>query len=134
MSEDEKPVTRPFTVSDRRHFAADGSVQEAGDAEPEASASRGAEAAREAGPSADVDLAGFMMSLGLQAGALLEGVRKGEQGAADALPAARSVISILEMLQVKTEGNRSDEESRTLDSLLYELRLGYVEATRVAGP
>jgi Domain of unknown function (DUF1844) len=134
MSEDEKPVTKPFTVSDRRHFAVEGSTEESRGAEPEAAEPAETAGVAERGePPAEIDLAGFMMSLGMQAGALLEGAHEGEQGAREALPAARSIISILEMLQKKTQGNRTDEETRILDSLLYELRLGYVEATRVVG-
>jgi Domain of unknown function (DUF1844) len=133
MSEDEKPVTRPFTVNDRRHFAVDGSTVETTPSEQERDEEEPSEPAEAADRAREVDLAGFVMSLGLQAGALLEAIRKGEESPGEALPAVRSIVSVLEMLQVKTEGNRTDEETRVLDSLLYELHLGYVEAARVAG-
>jgi hypothetical protein len=41
---------------------------------------------------------------------------------------ARQTIDTLEMLRDKTRGNLGDEETKLLDSLLYELRLRYVEA------
>jgi hypothetical protein len=123
MSEDEKS----FTVSDRRHFTAEGKVREAEAEAPQPEPSN----TEETNPS--VDFAGFLMSLGMQASALLDAAHAGGEDADQALPATRSIISILEMLRAKTEGNRTEEESRVLESLLYDLRMGYVEARRVEG-
>lgn len=52
------------------------------------------------------------------------------------LPLARQTINTLAMLKLKTEGNRTEEETRLLEELLTELRLLYVktEAARQAGP
>jgi len=44
------------------------------------------------------------------------------------LPLARHTIDTLEMLQGKTSGNLDEEEARLLESLLYELRMRFVEA------
>ena len=44
------------------------------------------------------------------------------------LPLARHTIDTLEMLQHKTGGNLDEEEARLLESLLYELRMRFVEA------
>lgn len=50
------------------------------------------------------------------------------------LDEAKHFIDTLEMLQTKTNGNRTAEESQLLENLLHELRLGYVEVTaHVAG-
>ena len=78
-----------------------------------------------------MDLAQFLLSLGAQAGMLLSGQALPE-GAdpSEALGGARSIISILEMLESKTEGNRTAEETRVLEGLLYELRMAYVERSR----
>ena len=46
------------------------------------------------------------------------------------LPLARHTIDSLEMLQVKTRGNLDEEESRLLESLLYELRMRFVELSK----
>jgi hypothetical protein len=53
--------------------------------------------------------------------------------ASEALAGARSMISILEMLELKTEGNRTEEETQVLQGLLYELRMAYVEKSRGGG-
>ena len=43
------------------------------------------------------------------------------------LPAARQTIELLEMLGEKTRGNLEEEERKLLESLLYDLRMRYVE-------
>jgi len=40
---------------------------------------------------------------------------------------AKSIIDILETLQEKTKGNLSDEERKTLENALTDLRLNYVD-------
>lgn len=52
------------------------------------------------------------------------------QAAAKNLALARQTIDILEMLATKTRGNLDAEEARLLESLLYELRMRFVEASR----
>ncbi|MEM7413633.1 MAG: DUF1844 domain-containing protein [Myxococcota bacterium] len=44
------------------------------------------------------------------------------------LPLAQHTIDTLEMMQAKTQGNLSDEEAKLLQSVLYELRMGFVRA------
>lgn len=51
--------------------------------------------------------------------------------------AAKHHIDLLEVLEKKTAGNLSDEEKRAMDSVLYELRMQYVQtvsAPRGAAP
>ena len=48
--------------------------------------------------------------------------------------AARHHIDLLDLLDQKTRGNLTDDEQRTLDSVLYELRLQYVQAIGGASP
>ncbi|MCK4850072.1 MAG: DUF1844 domain-containing protein [Phycisphaerae bacterium] len=43
------------------------------------------------------------------------------------LEAAKHHIDMLEMIDAKTSGNLSDQEKKLLDSVLYELRLRYVQ-------
>ena len=45
------------------------------------------------------------------------------------LEAAKHHIDMLEMLDAKTSGNLSDDEKKLLDSVLYELRMRYVQMT-----
>ena len=43
------------------------------------------------------------------------------------LPVARHLIDMLEVLQQKTEGNRTPEESEDIEAMLYQLRMAYVQ-------
>jgi hypothetical protein len=43
---------------------------------------------------------------------------------------ARENIAMLEMLEAKTKGNLMPEEQNILETLLYDLRLKYLEASR----
>jgi hypothetical protein len=44
------------------------------------------------------------------------------------LPVARHSIDMLEVLQQKTEGNRTPAESEEIEAMLYQLRMAYVQA------
>jgi len=46
---------------------------------------------------------------------------------------ARHLIDTLAILEEKTAGNRTPEESALLDQLLHELRMGYVTLQQRAG-
>jgi hypothetical protein len=48
------------------------------------------------------------------------------------LPLAKQTIDILGMLQDKTRGNLTREEERLLTSILYDLRMKYVEHAKKA--
>jgi len=45
------------------------------------------------------------------------------------LAGARYQIDILALLESKTRGNLSDDEGRLLETVLYELRVAFVEAS-----
>jgi hypothetical protein len=132
MSEDRKG----FIVNDRRHFAPDGSARtEEEDARADEAVTSRPPAATEAplagaGPGDAVEFGSFLISLAGQASVLLGlATRDGEKPRLD-LAGARSIIAVLEMLQSKTEGRRTPEESELLEGLLYELRMAYVSRTR----
>jgi hypothetical protein len=55
--------------------------------------------------------------------------REGEQPRVD-LMGARQSIDMLSILQEKTKGNLTPEESRLLDNALFELRMGFLEITQ----
>jgi hypothetical protein len=55
----------------------------------------------------------------------------GERGERN-LPLARQNIEILELLESKTRGNLDAEEVQLLSSLLYEVRMHYVEASKAS--
>jgi hypothetical protein len=48
------------------------------------------------------------------------------------LAAASQMIDVLAMLKEKTQGNLDAEETELVDTLLYELRMRYVEASKGA--
>jgi hypothetical protein len=132
MSETEKS----FTVSDRRHFTPEGRPRdpEAGGAEQPASGAQApAESAASRAPrkASPARLADLLLSLAAQASLLLsrEGSAEGASPV-EALEAAGSVISVLEMLKDKTEGRRSADEDALLDDLLFQLRMAWVEKSR----
>jgi hypothetical protein len=56
--------------------------------------------------------------------------RPGAGGAAKDLPMAKHTIDILAMLQEKTRGNVTPDEAKLLESLLYDLRLRFVDARK----
>ena len=55
--------------------------------------------------------------------------RRGETAEADPL-VAQQTIDTLEMIRDKTRGNLDEEERKLIDSLLYELRMRFVETGR----
>ena len=113
-------------VTDRRQFTADGELkagaaadlQEPGRAEPRP---------EEAADAPAVSFASFIISLATQAADYIGGEQKD-------LGAARQMISALEMLKDKTEGRRTDDESRILDAILFDLRLAFVGSAKGSKP
>jgi hypothetical protein len=153
MTEEKKP----FTVSDRRHFTADGETRSEAPEETPAPAppppapkiEKAEKPAREAAPPSPspaqplppptpgeegppdappMDFIGLLVSLATQAGYLMS--PEPGSGAPPDLAGARSIIALLEILKQKTEGRRTPDEDRVLDGLLYELRMAFVSRTR----
>jgi hypothetical protein len=58
------------------------------------------------------------------------GTPEGQRPRIDIL-GARQTIDLLAVVQEKTKGNLSPEEFRTLDTVLYELRMTFLELTRM---
>jgi len=55
---------------------------------------------------------------------------RGAEGPRLDLDQARSAIDVLIMLRAKTQGNRTDQESRPLEELVYDLQMRFVRASR----
>lgn len=149
MSEEDKPIR----VVDRRMFTSDGQLRP--DYEPEeppAPPPKGPEppppaAARTAAPAGETpppepaaDRAAsqaFMSLVSFLASnvyaALGTDPMTGERLPRREPAAARQMIDWLGVLEQKTRGNLSFEESDLLAKVLYELRLAYVEAVRPPG-
>ena len=64
-----------------------------------------------------------MMSLGLYPNPI---TKKEEKN----LDAAKYTIDTIAMIQEKTKGNLTSEESRLIDNILYDLRMKYVESNK----
>jgi hypothetical protein len=78
-----------------------------------------------------IDFHTFVLSLGSSALLHLGELERPDAGqAVKDLPMAKHTIDILSMLQEKTRGNLTPEEDKLLESLLYDLRLKYLEARK----
>ena len=114
-------------VTDRRHFTADGELK--ADA-PSVSQDAGAAEFAASGKPDDappVSFASFIISLATQAADFIGGEQRDLGG-------ARQVISALEMLKDKTEGRRTEDESKIIDAVLFDLRLAFVASAKGSRP
>jgi hypothetical protein len=127
--DDKKPG---FTVSDRRSFAdaAAPGTGAAGDA-PSAAGDPPAGGPASSEPYPPIDFHTFILSLGSSALLHLGELDspEGDAGRTD-LPLAMHTIDVIAMLQEKTKGNLTSPEANLIESLLYDLRLRYVEKSK----
>ena len=85
-------------------------------------------------PSSDRTLAGLLMMLASSAVIAMGEAPDPVSGERHRdLAQAAEVIDLLLLLREKTEGNRTDEESRMFEDLIYDLQLRYVSATKRPG-
>jgi hypothetical protein len=117
-----------FTVTDRRSFS------DSGEARPDEPSPPVARESPDDFPTAafpPVDFHTFVLSLGSSALLHLGEIENPNDGVSQKdLPLAKHTIDILAMLEEKTKGNLSTAEEKLMESLLYDLRLRYVEATK----
>ncbi len=79
-------------------------------------------------PMPPATLSALATSLSIQASVCLGFVADPASGKAERnLPMAKHLIDLLEVLQEKTEGNRTPEETEDLEAMLYQLRMAYVQ-------
>lgn len=86
----------------------------------------------EPSPSAEITFAGFVVGLSTQALVHLGEIEDPGEGGTINLPAAQQLIDIIGMLQDKTRGNLDKHEQDLLKSVLFELRMRYIERNRRA--
>jgi len=138
--EDEGQPKRSFKVEDRRRFSETGEARSeaSGDASvpptaiPEGEV-RPAEEPQSHGdlPPMEINFSTFIISLSTQALAHLGEIADPMQGrVAVDLIAAKQLIDMLGVLEVKTKGNLDEAEAALLEHCLYDLRLRYVELAR----
>lgn len=129
-----------FVVKDKRAFSS-----ETGEPTPEASAEAEEEkaaedtkaesveaesAAEEEFQLPEVNFATFVFSLSSSAILHFGEIPDPATGTKNTnLPMAKHTIDILGMLEEKTEGNLTEDESQLLKNILYDLRMRYVKAT-----
>src|SRR5574341_1899930 len=121
-----------FTVSDRRGSARARAAPVAPPPQPP-NAAGGVEApesdtARD--PMAPPDFSGLLLSLASTALMHLGASTPGGTASPVNLPRAQEMIDLLGVLEAKTKGNLTPDESALLTNILYTLRLRYVEHAR----
>jgi len=115
-----------FTVSDKR-IKLDTPVEEKKSASAEIPPA-GPESRKDSVHHSEVDFSGFLLSLGTSALVHLgDAVLPGQKTQETNLPQAKEIIDLLSVLEAKTKGNLSQDESSLLSNLLYTLRMKFVE-------
>jgi len=136
----EKEEEKGFVIKDRRRFA-EGAETEEDKQEPRSEAASGAgeqktdqpeepagEEEKERGPFPEVTMATFIFSLSSSALVHLGEIPEPETNRSMVdLPIAKQIIDTLGMLQEKTKGNLDPDEERLLKSVLYDLRMRYIQ-------
>ena len=115
-----------FTVTDRRSFTDDGRPKDNEVVEPAPAPASGP-----AAPMPAIDFHTFVVSLGSSALLHLGELDHPETGKPQKdLALAKNTIDILSMLRDKTKGNLTAAEDSLIESLLFDLRLRYVDASK----
>jgi hypothetical protein len=145
MASGESKPAGGFKVTDRRSFTDDAGARDEAPAGPppegsppagspnvtQGTASAGVTAEAPVAAFPPVDFHTFVLSLGSSALLHLGEIENPNDGVSQKdLPLAKHTIDILVMLEEKTKGNLSSAEERLMESLLYDLRLRYVEAMK----
>jgi hypothetical protein len=134
-SGEERDQGRGFTIVDRRGDR-DGDDPQQGEPEVRQASPRAEEGPPSPPPDAKlpkIDFATFVLSLGTSAMVhmgLVADPETGQPAGEKNLGFARQTIDTLEMLREKTRGNLEQDEARLIESLLYDLRMRFVEASR----
>jgi len=133
---DDKEERRGFQVKDRRRFSESGEARADVVEEPPGPPASPAPAAESGAPgpqAADEPVTFSTFVLGLSTQALLhlgEIPNPVTRALERDLGAAKQVIDILGILREKSRGNLEPGEESLLDSVLYDLRMRYVELVR----
>jgi hypothetical protein len=136
----EKEEEKGFVIKDRRRFAegaGTGEEEQAPGTEESSAAGKDESAEREEpsdekerdrGPLPEVTMATFIFSLSSSALVHLGEIPEPETNRSRVdLPIAKQIIDTLGMLQEKTKGNLEQDEERLLKSVLYDLRMRYIQ-------
>ena len=126
-----------FTINDRRTFTEGGDPRGEEATQADGKPARPEDAGEPGEPGEPhpglpaVDFHTFVLSLGSSALLHLGELEHPDLGAPQKdLPLAKHTIDILAMLEEKTKGNLTAAEAKLIESLLYDLRLRFVEAKK----
>jgi Domain of unknown function (DUF1844) len=78
----------------------------------------------------DIDFATFILSMGSSVLVHLGEMQDPDGSGVVDLPLAKQTIDLLALLAEKTKGNLDEAEHNLLRSLLYDLRIKYVDAAK----
>jgi hypothetical protein len=134
-----------FKVSDRRKFSADGELRDEAEVrddspssepvsikDPEPDQERETNLSDDQNAEEQIDFASFVLSLATTALAHLGEIPDPATGEkTENLVAAKQMIDILSILEAKTKGNLEPDEERLMESLLYELRMKYLNQAKI---
>jgi hypothetical protein len=134
MAEEEKG----FTIVDNRKFTPEGEPKQEAEVNKEEKRDNGkAEEKKDATqkteqvPLPEINLSSFILSLSSSAllhfGRIPDPITKKKERN---LPLAKQTIDILGILKEKTKGNLTKDEEQLIDTLLHDLRIGYVEESK----
>jgi uncharacterized protein DUF1844 len=132
MEHDDEP-RRAFQVKDRRRFSETGEARPEAPEEQQPAPSAPATEASEAAPGGGepVTFSSFLLGLSTQALLSLGEVPDPATGKPTRdLSAAKHLIDLLGVLREKTRNNLDAGEESLFDSVLYDLRMRYVELVR----
>ena len=137
MPEEQKPPSDEIKVTDRRSFTQSGERRlpdlPTADLRRTKGAPPGPEKAASVQDPSAIGFDNFVRYLAQVALHQMAGERNPATGAVEvALEEARQTIEILEMLKEKTKGNLSVDEKRTVEDLIYHLKLEF--SRRAAAP
>jgi hypothetical protein len=151
IEREEEEKSRGFKVDDRRRFSSEGELKPEHQAEaPPPPAPEGPPPPRQAAaetaphqaehqaeappPPPEINFVTFVVSLSTQALMHLGEIPDPMTNQRERdLGAAQHIIDILGMLQDKTRGNLDHDEESLLRSILFDLRMKYVESARHLG-
>lgn len=122
-----------FVIRDKRGQSREESTSQPTGESPQA-AGVSSEPPKEAGSAHEaappVSFSSFIFSLGTSALMLMGEKLSPDQPTAPVnLPQAKEIIDILSILEEKTKGNLTNDETTVIKDMLYTLRIKYVDAT-----
>lgn len=130
MSEEDEIEGEGFVIRDKRSSQLS-EEEAAAQPEPEQETPKEPPASEPSGAKFQIDFSTFILSLTSSAFYNLGDMPDPLTGKTETnLPAVQQTIDMLNMLREKTKGNLSEDESKLLEQMIYELQMKYVEKTK----